>query len=85
MIINAAPAGTKFEFAIDGVPHQADGGSRQVLQVTPNARITYDSRGSLGQRRYRVEPGVYEFRSTAEGWALYKLPGEPEVAVATPR
>jgi hypothetical protein len=76
-IVNAEPAGTDVGFAIDGITHQAPGGSRQELAVAPGASITYDSGGSLGQRWYRLSPGVYEFRSTAEGWALYKASGMP--------
>jgi hypothetical protein len=72
-IVNAAPAGSGVAFAIDGVAHQAPAGSRQDLDVAPGSKITYDGGGSLGQRRYRISPGRYEFRSTAEGWALYKL------------
>ena len=76
-IVNAEPAGAGVAFAIDGVTHQAPAGSRQDLAVAPDSNITYDGGGSLGQRRYRISPGLYEFRSTAEGWALYKLPDKP--------
>ena len=76
-IVNAEPAGAGVAFAIDGVAHQAPAGSRQDLAVAPGSNITYDGGGSLGQRRYLISPGLYEFRSTAEGWALYKLPGMP--------
>ena len=76
-IVNAEPAGAGVAFAIDGVAHQAPAGSRQDLAVAPDSNITYDGGGSLGQRRYRISPGLYEFRSTAEGWALYKLAGTP--------
>ena len=76
-IVNADPSGAGVAFAIDGVAHQAAGGSRQELAVAPTSNITYDGGGSVGPRRYQVSPGVYEFRSTPEGWALYKLPGTP--------
>ena len=76
-IVNAEPAGAGVAFAIDGVTHQAPAGSRQDLAVAPDSIITYDAGGSLGPRRYRISPGLYEFRSTAEGWALYKLAGRP--------
>ncbi|SIN75855.1 hypothetical protein SAMN05444166_0678 [Singulisphaera sp. GP187] len=74
-ILNADPAGAGVAFAINGVTHQAAGGSRQDLAVAPGSNITYDGGGSLGQRQYLISPGLYEFRSTAEGRALYKLPG----------
>jgi hypothetical protein len=76
-IVNAAPAGDSVAFAIDGVSHQAAAGSRQDLSVAPGSNITYDGGGSLGQRRYLLSQGRYEFRKTAEGWALYKLSGTP--------
>ena len=76
-IVNAEPAGAGVAFAIDGITHQAPGGSRQNLAVAPDSHITYDGGGSLGQRRYLIAPGLYEFRSTAEGWALYKLSDTP--------
>ncbi len=74
-IVNAELAGAGVAFAIDGVAHLAAAGSRQELTVAPGSHITYDGGGSLGQRRYLLSPGRYEFRSTPEGWALYKLAG----------
>jgi hypothetical protein len=76
-IVNAEPAGAGVAYAVDGVAHQAAAGSRQDLAVTPASNITYDGGGSLGPRRYQVSPGLYEFRSTAEGWALYKVASLP--------
>ncbi len=76
-IVNAEPAGPGVAFAINGVAHEALAGSHQILDVAPNSNITYDGGGSLGQRRYRLSPGHFEFRSTAQGWALYKLPDIP--------
>jgi hypothetical protein len=76
-IVNAEPAGDGVGFAINGITHQAAAGSRQDLAVAPNSHISYDSGGSLGERRYLISPGVFEFRLTAEGWALYKLSDKP--------
>lgn len=72
-IVNSAAAGTDITFVIDDITQKAVGGSRQDLVVTPEAVISYDGGGSIGQRRYQISSGVYEFRSTAEGWVLYKL------------
>ncbi len=76
-IVNAEPAGAGVAFAIDGVTYQAPAGSRQDLVIGSDSHITYDAGGSLGQRRYLILPGLYEFRLTAEGWVLYKLAGMP--------
>ncbi len=73
-IVNVESAGTDVSFAIDGLPHQVDGGSRLNLSVAQDAIITYDAGGSLGGQRYMMSPGVFEFRSTPDGWVLYKLP-----------
>ena len=77
-IANAEPAGASVAFAIDGVAHQAPAGSRRDLAVAPNSKITYDGGGSVGHRRYRISPGRYEFRSTAEGWRDTNLPARRE-------
>lgn len=76
-IVNAGPAGGIVTFTINDIAHQVAGGSRQDLVVAPDSIIGFDGGGSLGRRRYRIAPGLYEFRSTAEGWALYKLPDVP--------
>jgi hypothetical protein len=76
-IVNAEQAGDDVAFSIDGITHRAPAGSRENLAVAPGAHITYDAGGSIGDRRYRLSPGVYEFRSTGEGWALYKLADKP--------
>jgi hypothetical protein len=74
-IVNAEHTGAGIAFSIDGIPYQAPAGWLHDLTVAPDSNISYDAGGSLGQRRYRLSPGLYEFRLTAEGWALYKLSG----------
>jgi hypothetical protein len=76
-IVNAEPAGDGIDFAIDGAAKKALAGSSQDLEVAPGAIITYDAGGSIGPRRYRMSAGSYEFRKTANGWTLYKLPITP--------
>ena len=76
-ISNAEPAGAGVAFSIDGLTHQAPAGSRQDLNVAPDSHITYDGGGSVGERRYRITQGAYEFRMTPQGWALYKLAAKP--------
>jgi hypothetical protein len=76
-IVNAQKAGAGIAFSIDGIPYQAPAAWRHDLTVAADSNISYDAGGSLGHGRYRLAPGVYEFRLTAEGWALYKLPEMP--------
>ncbi len=75
--INAEPGGDGVDFANDGVAHKAPPGSSEDLEVAIGSQITYDGGGTIGRRRYRILPGRYEFRKTAEGWALYRLRGMP--------
>jgi hypothetical protein len=74
-IFNAGPV--DFAFAINGVAHLVTSGTRQRLILAPASTITYDGGGSIGQRRYSISQGLYEFRSTDEGWALFKLRDTP--------
>lgn len=78
MIANAGPEGTNLAFDVNGKAHETSGGSRQTLEVPPDSTISYDAGGSLGRQRYSITSGSYEFRSTADGWVLYKLPDTPE-------
>ena len=76
-IVYAESSGNIIAFAINGLTHQIPAGSREELAIPPDSTITYEAGGSIGDRRYRITQGTYEFRSTAEGWALYKLPATP--------
>ncbi len=76
-IANASGGGTDVSFSIDGEAHQMGGGARQDFTASSSSTITYDGAGSVVPRRYTLSPGVFEFRMTPEGWALYKLPATP--------
>ena len=76
-IVNTSAPGPGIAFAIDGIAHESPGGSRQDYTITADSYITYASGGSMGAHRYRLSQGVYEFRSSAGGWALYKQPDNP--------
>jgi hypothetical protein len=76
-LVNTESTGPGIAFAIDGATYQSSAGSRQDYTAGIGSIITYDGGGTLGQSRYRLSPGVYEFRSTPQGWALYKMPITP--------
>jgi hypothetical protein len=76
-IANVEKTGASISFAIEGVAHELLSGARLSGNVAVNSNITYDAGGTLGKRRYRLSPGLFEFRSTAEGWALYKVSDQP--------
>ena len=70
-------AGSTVAFEVDGTSYQAAPGSRQDLTVPLDATVRYDAGGSLGKRQYTIQAGNYEFRSTPEGIAFYRLPAAP--------
>lgn len=76
-ILNVEAAGASVSYGIDGLTHQAAPASRQRLTVTTGTSIRFDAGGSIGPREYRLTPGTYEFRSSAEGWTFFKVGGSP--------
>lgn len=64
-------------FNINGVSAQIFGGSRKLFPTFAPATITFNGGGSIGERRYTITPGRYEFRSTAEGWILVRTSAKP--------
>jgi hypothetical protein len=70
--------GTTVEFSIDGIACRIDGGQRQNLAVGTASIITYNAGSGVGEQRYSLPAGDYEFRETSSGWVLVKLPVTPE-------
>jgi hypothetical protein len=73
VIVNAGQAGTAIDYVIDGVAYKTEGGQNQRLAVGPASTIVYERGRDLGEQRYRLSSGVYEFRSSETGRALFKL------------
>ncbi len=65
--------GAYVDYFIDGAAYQIGGGERRKLDVRLGATIAYDRGGDLGPQRYSLSAGVYEFRPSESGLALYKL------------
>jgi hypothetical protein len=77
VIVNAGPSGTAIDYVIDGVAYKTESGQQQRLAVSPTSTILYNRGGDLGEQRYALSAGVYEFQSSDTGWALFKLPPTP--------
>ncbi len=73
VIVNAGPSGTAIDFVINSVAYKTESGQHQRLAVSPKSTILYDRGGDLGEQRYTLSAGVYEFRSGDAGWSLVKL------------
>jgi hypothetical protein len=77
VIVNAGESGIAIDYVIDGVAYKTESGQQQRLAVSPTSTILYNRGGDLGEQRYALSAGVYEFRSSDTGWALFKLPPTP--------
>ena len=77
MIVNAGEPGAVIDYVINGVAYKTESGQHQRLDVSPRSTIVYDRGGDLGQQRYALSAGVYEFQSNDAGWSLFKLKPPP--------
>jgi hypothetical protein len=78
VVVNAGPPGTTITYVVDGIAYHTEGGQQQRLTIRPTSTIVYDRGGGLGEQRYALSSGVYEFESGDTGWALFKRPAAPE-------
>lgn len=76
-IRNSGPPGTAVTYEVDGVAYRTEGGGVRKLVVDPKSTIRYDRGLGLGDQRYALSAGAYEFRSGTGGLALFKLPPPP--------
>ncbi len=77
VIINAGQTGIAIDYVVDRVAYKTESGQRRRLDVSPTSTILYNCGGDLGEQRYALSAGVYEFRSIDTGWALFKLQSTP--------
>lgn len=78
VIVNSQPSGAAASYIVDGVAYKTESGQKQQLIAGPASTILYDRGGALGERRYALSAGVYEFQSSEQGLALFKLPPMPQ-------
>src|SRR5262249_53978175 len=71
-VVNAGRPGAEVDDIIARAAHRIEGGGRHSLAVGSTSTIPYDRGDGLGTQRYALSAGVYEFRPTASGWALFK-------------
>jgi hypothetical protein len=79
-ILNSAETGGPVNYVVEGAVYTTESGESQRILVSPSSAILYDRGAEFGVQRYTLSSGVYEFRVSEKGWALYKLapPREPE-------
>ena len=70
-IYNPATNNVPISYAIDGRELTIESGDSTDLDVNEGSVITFNRGDSLGDARYRLSRGVYEFGYTDSGWEVY--------------
>lgn len=78
VILNSEKTGVAVHYVVDGVAYTTQSGYSQRLVVSPRSTIVFDRGGRFGETKYSLSAGVYEFRPSDTGWALYKLDPRPD-------
>ncbi len=87
-IVNTNQSGSAVSYVIDGATYTTDAGQRQKVSVTPSSTIVFTPGAGLNDQQYALSTGLYEFRSTGAGWALFRFEPKREVnttQVAVPK
>lgn len=72
-IVNAGRPGEPVRCVIDGVAYTIEGGGRRKLTAGASSTIAYDRGGGLGEQRYSLSAGTYEFRPGDSGRAFFQV------------
>ena len=83
LISNPAETGVPINFVVDGTAYSVPSGYTQKLVATTSSVVEFDRGDLLGDGRYGLTEGPYEFRYADKGWELYKLPAKPPVPSTT--
>lgn len=84
VILNSERSGGPVNYVVDRVTYKTDSGRLQRLAVGPSSSIAFDRGGDFGVQRYALSAGVYEFRTSDRGWALFKVDSAPREESSEP-
>ncbi len=73
-INNPATTGVAIRYAIDGRELMIESGESTDLDVTEGSVITFNRGEGLGDARYGLGRGIYDFAFTEAGWEVYNKP-----------
>jgi hypothetical protein len=84
-VVNPATTGVTLSFTVNAQSYSLPPGMKQDLTITPGDTINFDRGGNLGRATYSLNPAIYTFAATSNGWELYQQAltppgGQPNVS-----
>ena len=70
--VNPEEFGVAMNFAVDGIAQSVPSGFTQSLDATSTSVIEFNRGEGLGNARYTLSPGTYEFQYGDSGWQCFK-------------
>ena len=71
-VVNPASTGVTLSFTVNSQSFSLASGMKQDLTISPGDAISFDRGGSLGTATYSLNPAIYTFAATSNGWELYQ-------------
>jgi hypothetical protein len=85
-VVNPATTGVTLSFNVNGQAYSLAPGMKQDLTISPGDTVSFDRGGSFGAATYSLNPAIYTFAATNNGWELYQqamtAPGGQPTATA---
>jgi hypothetical protein len=78
VIMNLEPGGGEIRFLVDGEPCVLGPGQSHQFSGPHSWHVQFQRGAGFGSAEQTVSPGVYAFKSAAQGWSLVDVPqGRP--------
>jgi hypothetical protein len=71
-VVNPANTGVTLSFIVKGQSFSLTPGMKQDLTISPGDTISFDRGGSGGTATYSLNPAIYTFSASNNGWELYQ-------------
>jgi hypothetical protein len=71
-VVNPASTGVTLSFSVNSQTYSLAAGMKQDLTISPGDTVSFDRGGNLGTATYSLNPAVYTFAATSNGWELYQ-------------
>jgi hypothetical protein len=85
-VVNPATSGVTLSFNVNAQTYSLAPGMKQDLTISPGDTVSFDRGGNLGTATYSLNPAIYTFAATNNGWELYQTaltpPGGQQPATA---
>jgi hypothetical protein len=84
-VVNPATTGVTLSFSVNSQTYSLPPGMKQDLTISPGDTISFDHGGTFGAATYSLNPAIYTFAASANGWELYQQAltppgGQPNVS-----